>query len=128
MVHAFDDDGSQDNFITTSMRPMSVDEIYRHENPLEFMSAVEKRAIYLKKLKPLTRRQFKLVLLENNLLDQVEMAIDSIPKAVLKVRAKIEYEDAVSFERLNPTLNELYSLMGLKESQVDALWEDGLKL
>ena len=89
---------------------------------------VKKREIYLNSLKPLSRRQFKLVLLESNLLDQVEIAIDSIPDASTRMRAKIEYEDAVSFERLNPTLNQLYSLMGLKESQVDALWEDGLKL
>lgn len=89
---------------------------------------VEKRQQYLQTLKPLTRRQFKLILMENNLLEQVEMVINSIPDATLRMRAKIEYEDAVSFERLNPTLAQLYKLMGLKESQVDALWEDGLKL
>lgn len=127
-VHGFNSDGSQDAFITSVMRPLTEEERHRHENPLDYMTAEEKRAIYLKKLKPLTRRQFKLVLMENNLLNQVEMAINSIPDTGLRARTKIEYEDAVSFERLNPTLNQLYSLMGLKESQVDALWEDGLKL
>ncbi len=121
-------DGSQDHVLTDEYIKMTDDEIDRHLFPEKYMTGAEKRERYLKSLVPLTRRQFKLVLLESNLLDQVEMAINSIPDATLRMRAKIEYEDAVSFERLNPTLNQLYSLMGLKESQVDALWEDGLKL
>lgn len=127
-VFAFRKDGSQDMHINQTMIPLTEEEIDRHLNPEKFMTVAEKRQRYLHSLKPLTRRQFKLVLLENNLLDQVEMAIDSIPDASTRMRAKIEYEDAVSFERLNPTLNQLYKLIGLKESQVDTLWEDGLKL
>ena len=88
----------------------------------------QKRKIYLQGLKPLSRRQFKLALMENNLLVSVETAINSIPDENVRMRAKIEYEDGISFERLDPTLGQLYKLMGLKESQVDALWEDGLKL
>ena len=121
-------DGSQDHVLTDEYIKMTDDEIDRHLFPEKYMTGAEKRQRYLQSLKPLSRRQFKLVLLENNLLDQVEMAINSIPDATLRMRAKIEYEDAVSFERLNPTLAQLYKLMGLKESQVDALWEDGLKL
>ena len=127
-IHAYNLDGSQDHCISRDMIPLTPEELDRIINPDDHLSVEEKRKNYLASLKPLSRRQFKLVLLNNNLLDQVEMAINSIPDATLRMRAKIEYEDAVSFERLNPTLNQLYGLMGLKESQVDALWEDGLKL
>ncbi len=88
----------------------------------------EKRIHYLEKLKPLTRRQFKLVLLEHDLLDKVEEAIRLIPDTKLRTKALIEWEDATSFERSNETLNSLYPLMGLKESQVDQMWEAALKL
>ena len=116
------------DLVATAPRPSAYHKLAEDDTWVDNRSIAEKRQQYLQSLKPLTRRQFKLVLLNNNLLDQVEMAINSIPDASTRMRAKIEYEDAVSFERLNPTLNQLYSLMGLKESQVDALWEDGLKL
>lgn len=88
----------------------------------------EKRKIYLQTLRPLSKRQLKLILLENNLLEAVENTINQIPDELAKAKARIEYEDGIVFERLNPTLNQLYKLMGLKESQVDAMWEDALKL
>lgn len=127
-IHAYNLDGSQDHCISQDMIPLTPEELDRVLNPNDHLSVEEKRKNYLAALMPLTRRQFRLVLLENNLLDKVELVINSIPDVVLRTRAKIEYEDAVSFERLNPTLNQLYGLMGLKESQVDALWEQGLKL
>ena len=116
------------DLVATAPCPSAYHKLAEDDTWVDNRSIAEKRQQYLQSLKPLTRRQFKLVLLESNLLDQVEMTINSIPDTGLRARTKIEYEDAVSFERLNPTLNQLYSLMGLKESQVDALWEDGLKL
>lgn len=95
---------------------------------VDHRTAKEKREAYLRSLKPLTRRQFKLTLLNHDLLDKVSMAIDTIEDPVLKMRAKIEFEDSTTFERLNPTLAEIYKALGLKESKVDSLWEEGLKL
>ena len=121
-------DGSQDHVLTDEYIKMTDDEIDRHLFPEKYMTGAEKRERYLKSLVPLTRRQFKLVLLESNLLDQVEMAINSIPDASTRMQAQIEFEDSTMFERLNPTLLMLYKAMGISESKLDSMWEDGLKL
>ncbi len=63
-----------------------------------------------------------------DLLTSVETAIDSIQDTKLKMTAKIEWEDSTMFERLNPTLLLLYKAMGISESKLDSMWEDGLKL
>lgn len=120
--------GITKDLIATAPRPSTYHKLADDDTWVDTRTAAEKRQQYLQSLRPLTRRQFKLILLENNILDQVEIAINSIPDVTLRTKAKIEYEDAVTFERLNPTINYLYKLIGLKESQVDALWEDGLKL
>jgi len=91
-------------------------------------SAAEKRNWYLSTLRPLTRRQFKLTLLNHKLLDKVDVAINAIADADLKQRVKIEFEDSTTFERLDPTLAQLYKAMGLTDTQVDRLWEEGLNL
>ncbi|MCG4607282.1 hypothetical protein L0O74_13220, partial [Bifidobacterium longum] len=73
-VWAFEADGSQDELITDEFIVMTQDEVDRHINPQKYLSDEEKRAQYLTSLKSLTRRQFKLVLLENDLLDRIENA------------------------------------------------------
>lgn len=128
LVYSFSDDPEEDAFITSEMVPMTADEIDRHVNPKKYMTMEEKRADYLASLKPLSRRQFKLILLEYNLLDKVMPSIDLIEDPKLKAKVLIEWEDSAAFERTNPTINALFPLMGLKESKVDALWEEGLKL
>lgn len=127
-VFAFEADGSQDHCILEDMIPLTSEEIERITNPDKFLSAEQKRLQYLQTLRPLTRRQFKLILLEKDLLTSVETAIDSIQDTKLKMTAKIEWEDATEFRRLNPTLMHLYKLMGISESKLDSMWEDGLKL
>lgn len=127
-VFAFEDDGSQDEWIKPEMMPMTEEEVDRHVNYQKYMTPQEQRELYLRDLKPLTRRQFKLTLLNHNLLDKVSTAIDTIEDPVLKMRAKIEFEDSTTFERLNPTLAELYKATGISESKLDSMWEEGLKL
>ena len=121
-------DGSQDHVLTDEYIKMTDDEIDRHLFPEKYMTGAEKRERYLKSLAPLTRRQFKLVLVQHDLLDSVIKAIASIPDPVLKTRVTIEWEDSPSFERLNPTLLMLYKAMGISESKLDSMWEEGLKL
>lgn len=127
-VFAFEDDGSQDSWITPEMVPMVEDEIDKHLFPEKYMKPEELRVIYLASLKPLTRRQFKLVLLEYGLLYKISDAIAKITDETLRMQIQIEYEDSITFERNNPSLIQLYKLLGLKESQVDSMWEEGLKL
>lgn len=114
--------------LTISEPRPSIYHVMENGKWVDHRTTKEKRDAYLNGLKPLTRRQFKLTLLNHNLLDKVSVAIDTIEDPVLKMRAKIEFEDSTTFERLDPTLAGLYKAMGLKESQVDSLWEEGLKL
>lgn len=127
-VHALEADGSQNFLIQEDWREMTAEEIDRHKNPENYMTAQERRQIYLQNLPPLTRRQFKLTLLNNDLLTKVAETIATIEDPVLRSKVQIEYEDSDTFYRLNPTLEILYKALGLKEAQVDRMWEEGLKL
>ncbi len=121
-------DGSQDHVLTDEYIKMTDDEIDRHLFPEKYMTGAEKRERYLKSLVPLTRRQFKLILLKYDLLDKVSEGLVKIEDKTLRMQAQIEFEDSTMFERLNPTLLLLYKAMGISESKLDSMWEEGLKL
>jgi len=127
-VYAFESDSSQDDYITEDMQLMQELEVDRHINPEKYMSDEQLYDIYVKSLKPLTRRQFKLVLLENGLLDQVESAIDNIEDVTQQTRMKIEYSEATEFQRTSNSVKYMCNLLGLTEEQVNQMWEQGLTL
>ena len=78
--------------------------------------------------KSLTRRQFKLTLLENGLLDHAETAINAIEDVAVKTRMQIEYSESVVFERASPAVLQMCGLLGLTSKQVDAMWAQALTL
>jgi len=127
-VYAFESDGSQDELITKDMLKMTTDEIDRHIYPQNYLSNEEKRKLYLASLKPLTRRQFKLVLLENDLLDHIENAISAIEEDKLRARIQIEYTEATELHRTSESVGYMCQLLGLTDSQVDEMWEQALTL
>lgn len=128
VVYAFEENGSQDYLITKQMQKMTNDEIDRHTNPEKYLSASEVYKKYIKSLRPLTRRQFKLVLLDNDLLDQVETAIDSIQDLKDKTKMQIEYMEATEFKRDSESLLNMCKLLNLSEEQINAMWEHALTL
>ena len=127
-VFAFEDDGSQDTYIQDGMIQMSSEEIDRHINPKKYMSDEQLYDIYVKSLKPLTRRQFKLVLLENNLLEQVETLIISVEDTTQRTRSQIEYSEATEFQRTSNSVKYMCNLLGLTEEQINTMWEKALTL
>lgn len=127
-VFAFELDGSQDNYIQDGMIQMSSEEVDRHINPKKYMSDEQLYDIYVKSLKPLTRRQFKLVLLENGLLEQVETMINSIEDVTQRTRLHIEYTEATEFQRTSDSMKYMCNLLGLTEEQINQMWEQGLAL
>lgn len=127
-VWAFEADGSQDELITDEFIVMTQDEVDRHINPQKYLSDEEKRAQYLASLKSLTRRQFKLVLLENDLLDRIENAISAIADDKTRARIQIEYTEATEFHRVSESITYMCALLELTEVQVDAMWEQALQL
>ena len=127
-VYAFENDGSQDEYITQDMVRMTSSEVDKHLNPKKYMSDEQLYDIYVKSLKPLTRRQFKLALLENNLLEQVETLINSVEDATQRTRLQIEYSEATEFQRTSNRVKYMCNLLGLTEEQVNKMWEQGLTL
>ena len=123
IVYAFEIDGSQDDYITDDMVMMTEEEVDRHINPEKYYTEEQKYNIYLNSLRPLTRRQFKLALLENNLLTTIDTAISSIPDPLLKARIEIEYAEATEFVRTSDSVKYMLSILELSEEQVNSLWE-----
>ncbi|MCG7221203.1 hypothetical protein [Acinetobacter sp. AG3] len=128
LIHGFESDGSQDELITDEFKPLTKAEKERLLNPQKFLTVEEKRDIFLSTLKPLTRRQFKLALLENDLLDRVESTIDNIPDLLLRKRLQIEYSESDEFQRQSESVIAMCNLLELKEEEVDSLWQKAMKL
>ena len=128
VVYAFEADGSQDEYITVDMVRMTSSEVDKHVNPKKHMTDEQLYDIYIKSLRPLTRRQFKLVLLENDLLDEVELAINNIEDKTTKTRMKIEYTESTEFKRDSESLLFMCQLLNLSEEQINIMWEKALTL
>ena len=82
------------------------------------------RATTLKRqqLSSLTRRQFKLALLENGLLETIEQMIGAIEDPSLKSRIQIEYSESERFERTNDSVQYMLGVLNLSSEQVDDMW------
>ena len=122
-VYAFEADGSQDFLITKDMVRMSSEEVDKHINPQKYMTPSELYNAYLNTLRPLSRRQFKLALLENDLLDVIEAKINQIEDAKQKAIIQIEYTEATEFVRTSDSVKYMCNLLGLSEEQVNQMWE-----
>lgn len=127
-VFAFESDGSQDELITEDFVKMTKSEIDRHLNPEKYWNDQQKREAFLLTLTALTRRQFKLALLENNLLEKVESTIDNIPDLQLRKRMQIEYSESVEFHRQSESVIAMCQMLELSEDQVDQLWQHAMTL
>lgn len=121
-VYAFEADGSQDDLITDEFVAMTTDEIDRHLNPQNYLSDEEKEQLRLAQFQSLTRRQFKLALLENNLLETIEQTINTIEDPTLKTRIQIEYNESERFERSNQSVQYMLGFLNLTAKQVDEMW------
>ena len=88
----------------------------------------EKHTTYLSQFISLTRRQFKLALLENGLLDTVEQMIESIEDPILKTRIQIEYSESERFERTNESVKYMLGVLDLTSDQVDDMWRYAMTL
>ncbi len=69
-----------------------------------------------------TRRQAKQALLLNDLLGNVQPAIDAIPDPTQRAMIQIEWDDSQEFERNRPALIALGSALGLTSAQLDDLF------
>lgn len=71
----------------------------------------------------LTRRQFRMVLVMNGFdLADIEALINTIEDPMQRQITMIEWQDATTFHRTNPSLIVMAGLMGLDAETVDQLW------
>lgn len=101
---------------------MTSEEIDRHLNPQNYLSDEEKEQLRLAEFKPLTRRQFKLTLLQYELLETLEQAIANIEDQVLKTRIQIEYNESEKFERSNESVKYMLTLLKRSDDEIDEMW------
>ena len=127
-VYAFELDGSQDDYIKPDMVLMTDEEIDRHINPEKYLTQVDKYNNYLKSLPHLTRRQFKLALLANNLLDVIDNTIASVADPLVKAHITIEYTEATEFVRTSDSVKYMLNILDLTEEQANTIWEQALTL
>lgn len=117
-VFAFEDD----------LIEMTDEEVDRHLNPQNYLTDEEIEQLRLAEFTALTRRQFKLVLLEHDLLNMVEQSIKAIEDKTLRTRIQIEYEESDKFERSNDSVQYMLSILNLTDEQVDEMWRYAMTL
>ena len=119
-VFAFESDGSQDDYIKDNMVLMTDAEVEQHLKVDELTD---------EQLMPdLTRRQFKLALLEAGLTEQIETAIDTITDAKTKAVIKIEYNEATQFVRTSDSVAYMCNLLSLSNDEINAIWSSAAQL
>lgn len=74
-------------------------------------------------------RQLRLALIEQGTMpDQITSAIEAIPDETMKQKALIEWEYATFYERNNPTVSAIGSMIGLDEDGIDNLFIEADKI
>lgn len=128
LIHAFEQDGSQDSLITEDFIQLTEEETDKLLNPVRYLSDEEKEQIHLSSFPSLTRRQFKLALLDNDLLNTVEASIETIKDPIMKQRVQIEYSESERFERGNEAVQFMLGILNIPSSKVDELWMYAISL
>jgi len=122
-IFAYESDGSQDHLITNEMKKLTKTEVERIENPDKFLSKAEKQEKYLKSLPYLTRRQFMLMLIDNDLDDDVEVGIGAIEDTKQRKKLLVEYQEAQFFRRLGDAEIKIFEILKLDEAKINEMWE-----
>ena len=116
-----------DDLTISEPRPSS-HHVWDGANWIDKRTEEEKEQQRILQFKPLTRRQFKLSLLENGLLENVEQMIESIEDPITKTRIQIEYSESERFERTNQSVQYMLGVLDLTSDQVDEMWRYAMTL
>lgn len=127
-VYAFELDGSQDDIIQPNMIQMSSEEVDRHINPDKYLSEQQKQDKLTKSLRSLSRKQFKLALLDKGLLDALEDSISNINDTTTKRRIQIEYTESTEFVRTSEVIKTMFTLLNKTEEEINSFWQQALTL
>ena len=120
VVYAFENDGSQDSFITDQMVKMTDGEVDRHINPEKYLSDSERLRLDRERMQKLTPIEFDIKLVDAGLYDQVQELIQS------DIKLRIAYTRATFFSRTDPFIDQARIALNLTDEQVDMIWESSL--
>ena len=112
----------------TELMPNNPFETWNGEAWIDQRTDEEKESERLKQYFPLTKRQFKLTLLQYDLKLKVEELIENIEDVKLKAQIQIEYNDSETFERTNESVKFMLENLDLSSDQVDEMWNYALTL
>ncbi len=115
-IYGYEEDGSQDDYITEDMVKMTDDEVDRHINPEKYLSDEEKAQLNRERMPTLTPIEFDIKLVDAGLYDQVQELIQS------DVKLKIAYTRATFFSRTDLFIDQARIALGLTPEQVDMIW------
>ena len=115
-VFAFENDGSQDEYITEDMVKMTIEEIDRHENPEKYLSDIEKAQLNRERMPRLTPIEFDIKLNNAGLYDAVQDLIKD------NFEMRIAYNRATFFSRTASFVDQARIALGLTDEQVDEMW------
>ena len=119
-MYGYEEDGSQDDYITEDMVKMTDDEVDRHVNPEKYLSDIEKAQLKRQNMPNLTPIEFDIKLVDAGLYDQVQ---DLISK---DIKLRIAYTRATFFSRTGPFIDQARKALGLTDEQVDTIWESSI--
>ena len=119
-VFAFENDGSQDDYITEDMVKMTIEEIDRHANPEKYLSDIEKAQLSRERMQKLTPIEFDIKLNNAGLYDTVQDLIKD------NFELRIAYNRATFFSRTDPFVDQARIALNLTDEQVDTIWESPL--
>lgn len=91
-------------------------------------TTAQKRDAFLATLRPLSRRQFKLILLKQKLLKKVEQLISEIEDETQQMQIQIEYEESTEFVRTSDAVLYMCQLLQLSDEQIDTMWQEAMNL
>lgn len=113
----------------TSLKPNSIYETWDGKSWIDQRSNQQKIADEILILPALTKRQFRLGLVNNGFnLSKIEQTISSIEDDLQRQTVQIEWEDAQTFERTSSSLKSMSELLGLDDEQVNNLWHQAMTL
>ena len=121
-VFAFENDGSQDYYITKAMVKMTDDEVDRHINPEQYLSDEEKAQLNRERMPTLSPIEFDIKLNNAKLYDAVQELIKD------NFEMRIAYNRATFFSRTSSFVDQARIALGLTDEQVDAMWEQAITL
>lgn len=115
--------------LRTLIAIMTEEQTDHKSRPWGYLFNPEEYDMYLKGLRPLTRRQFRLALIMNGFdLEEVKQLILMIPDPMARQVALVEWEDSSTFERQNASLIAMVGILGLTEEQTNMMWEQAMTL